>query len=102
MQAITVNDFESSVINQPYAVVDYWAEWCSNCMVNMPVVESVAATSPVPFVSVNIDQEPELKQKAGIKAIPALLFYRNGKMVDFLFGQTTQEKIQQKIEKLIG
>jgi thioredoxin-like negative regulator of GroEL len=50
---------------------------------------------------VNIDNEPVLKEQSRIRAIPALLFYRKGKIVDFLFGESTPDKIKQKLESLV-
>jgi thioredoxin 1 len=101
MQEITTDTFESTVSSSEYAVVDYWAPWCSHCVAMLPNVEQVATESTVPFYKVNIDNEPVLKEQSRIRAIPALLFYRKGKIVDFLFGESTPDKIKQKLESLV-
>jgi thioredoxin-like negative regulator of GroEL len=100
MQNLTTETFAELVGNQPHAVVKFWAPWCGNCKDNDPFVEAVAATSDIPFYAVNIDEEPKLKLQARLKVIPALVFYRNGRMNQFIIGLTTEEMIQKKLKML--
>lgn len=101
MQELKTNEFREKIETQPTAVVEYWAPWCGPCRAMIPKVEQISSESTVFFYKVNIDEEPELKLKAGIKAIPALVFYRDGKIVDFLFGDNPVEKIKQKLTQLM-
>lgn len=100
MTNLTIDQFDTLVLNADCAVVKYWADWCVNCHEIDPTVHEVAEESTIPFYAVDIENEPELKAKAGIKAIPAILFYKNGRVREFLFGKITKEKIQQKLRMI--
>lgn len=92
-------DFESKVESaEGVVVVKYGAEWCTVCEDVTPIIESFASTSDVPFYEVDIDADSELRARAKIKAVPALLFYKGGRVRSFIFGMTTSEEIQRKLE----
>lgn len=101
MKHLTTAEFDQFVTNQPYAVVKYWAPWCKNCYGVGYYIAAVAATTPeIPFYAVNIDEEPELKARAKLKAIPALLFYKDGRIHQFIIGLSTEENIRHKLKML--
>ncbi len=66
----------------------------------LPMVEEVANESTVPFYKVNVDEQPELKEKNRIKAIPMLMFYKDGRTREFLYGKNDKTKIEQKLNRI--
>ena len=99
MKSLTTTQFEET-LQQPYVVVKYGAEWCNACVAVQPVLERVAETSAIPFYTVDIDEEPALKTSARIKAIPMTVFYKNGRPVQFVYGEATEAAIQKKLNML--
>ena len=99
MKKLTTEQFDEA-IKQPYVVVKYGAEWCSACVEVQPKIDEVANSTEVPFYSVDIDESPELKERARIKAIPMTVFYRDGRASQFIYGDTTVENIKNKLRML--
>jgi thioredoxin 1 len=92
-------DFELKVESaEGPVVVKYGADWCTVCEDVAPIIEKFATTTDVPFYEVDVDADSELMTRAKIKAIPALLFYKGGRVRSFIFGMTTSEEIQRKLE----
>lgn len=92
-------DFESKVISAEGAVVvKYGADWCTVCEDVTPIISEFASTVNEPFYEVDIDADAELRERAKIKAIPALLFYKDGRVRNFIFGMTTPEEIKRKLD----
>jgi thioredoxin 1 len=100
MQNITLEEFEQKLEAKEPFVVDFWAPWCQTCIEMIPTVEEVANDSPIPFYKVNVDDEPELKEKNRIKAIPMLMFYAEGRTREFLYGKNDRVKIEQKLNRI--
>ena len=93
MQELTLQEFEEKLASKEPFVVDFWAPWCPTCIEMLPMVEEVANESTVPFYKVNVDEQPELKEKNRIKAIPMLMFYKDGRTREFLYGKTIRQKL---------
>lgn len=90
--------FEGAV-KQKLAVIDFWAEWCGPCRTMNPILEELAAElkGKVFFGKVNIDENPGLAQDQHISAVPTLLIFSNGKLVDQVIGATPKQALKQKI-----
>ncbi len=101
MQEITLEQFEAKLAAKEPFVVDFWAPWCPTCIEMLPVVEEVAKDSPVPFYKVNIDETPEMKERNRIKAIPMLMYYKQGRAMEFLYGSNDITKIEQKLKRIL-
>lgn len=100
LQELTLQEFEDKLASKEPFVVDFWAPWCPTCIEMLPTVEELAKESSVPFYKVNIDDQPELKEKNRIKAIPMLMFYKEGRTREFLYGKNERSKIEQKLNRI--
>lgn len=99
-----VNDtnFERDVLqaSQP-VLVDFWAEWCAPCRMLAPVIEAVAEkyADTARVVKLNVDENPSISQRYGIKGIPTLILFKDGREEERIVGATSKESIARLIEK---
>lgn len=85
----------------PALVVDFWAEWCGPCRRIGPVIEELAQefAGKVTFGKCNTDENQQLAMQLNISAIPNIVFFSHGKMVDRVIGAYPKEAIREKILK---
>ena len=75
------NDFDADVINNEKSVlVDFWAEWCGPCKAIAPILDEVAEEldGKLDVVKLNVDENPSVSQKYGIRSIPTIIIFKNG------------------------
>ena len=96
--------FESEVIKSDKPVlVDFWAPWCGPCKAIAPVMEELAGSygDRVKFAKCNVDDNPVTPGKYGIRAIPTLIFFKEGNVVDQITGMVAKSKLEESLGKLV-
>ena len=97
----TDGNFKDEVItSDKLTVVDFWAEWCGPCRAIGPVIEDLSKeyAGKVNIGKVNVDVNPSISMDYGITSIPAILFFKNGQVVDKLVGAQPKGNFVKKIE----
>jgi thioredoxin 1 len=98
------SNFDNEVIQSDKpAVVDFWAPWCGPCKAIGPVIEDLAGSygEQVKFTKCNVDDNPVPPGKFGIKAIPTLIFFKDGKVVDQITGMVAKSKLEDSLKKVL-
>ena len=102
---VTDANFDQDVLKSETPVlVDFWAAWCAPCRMLAPTVEAVAdkyvATARV--VKLNVDDNPSVSQRYGIKGIPTLILFKNGREEERVVGATSEVAISRMLDKHIS
>ena len=105
VREVSDSSFEQDVLqsNAP-VLVDFWAEWCAPCRALTPTVEAVAEkyAGSARVVKLNVDDNPSISQRYGIKGIPTLILFKGGKEEERVVGATSKEAISRMIDKHVG
>jgi thioredoxin len=99
---VSDSSFENEVLGSSKPVlVDFWAQWCTPCRMLAPTVDAVAQqyNGTATVVKMNVDENPSTPQRYGIKGIPTLILFQEGKEVERIVGATSKESIARMIEK---
>jgi thioredoxin 1 len=95
------SSFDSEVLQAEKPVlVDFWAPWCGPCRAIGPIVEELAETfgDTVKFTKCNVDENPVTPTKYGIKSIPTLIFFKDGKVLDKIVGIVAKSRLEEMIK----
>ena len=100
-QEFTDSNFETNVLqSDKLTVIDFWAEWCGPCRAIGPVIEELSKeySGRVNVGKVNVDLNPSVSMNYGITSIPAILFIKDGKVVDKQIGAVPKSILEKKIQ----
>ena len=97
---ITDSNFEEIINSEKPVLVDFWAEWCGPCKMIGPVVEELTNEFDGKAIigKVDVDTNPEVSAKFGIRSIPTLLVFKGGEIVDKQVGAVPKSVLSEKIE----
>jgi len=101
---ITDTNFEEILGSDKPVMVDFWAEWCGPCKMVGPVVEEMAGEydGKAVIAKVDVDNNPNVSAKYGIRSIPTMLFFKDGEIVDRQVGAVPKNVLSQKLDAQIA
>ena len=100
-QIITDSSFDEEIKNSKLPIlVDFWAEWCGPCKIIAPILEEIALEqeSKIKILKLNIDDNPETPQKFGVRGIPTLMIFKEGKLIDSKIGSLPKTSLEAWIQ----
>ena len=101
---VTDATFETEVLNSDQPVVlDFWAEWCAPCRAISPIIKQLAEDydGKVKVLKMNIDENPQTPGRYGVSAIPTVLAFQNGQVVEQLQGARPKAAFEEMVSKLV-
>ena len=101
---VTDDSFEADVLkNEKPVVVDYWAEWCGPCRMVAPVLEEIATehADKIDVVKLNVDENPKVAMKYGIRNIPTLGVFSGGEVVKEIVGARPKSALLRELAEFI-
>ena len=102
--AVTDDSFQKEVLEseQP-TFVDFWASWCGPCRMIGPVFEELSGqySGKVKFVKVNVDENPKTPANYGVRGIPTLIMFKDGKIVEQVVGAVPKAQLETLVKKVL-
>jgi thioredoxin 1 len=106
-EPVEVNEqnWDELVINSDVPVlVDFWAEWCGPCKMIAPSVHDIAEEydGKLSVGKLDVDSNPNIAMQYGVRSIPALIFFKDGKPVDQIIGAVPKGVLKKKVDSVLG
>ena len=101
VQTFTDGNFDDSVLKSGAPVmVDFWAEWCAPCRAIAPTLEELVreGNGNITLAKVNVDEQPALAARYGIRSIPTILFVKGGQVLDQVIGAVPKAQLKKKLD----
>jgi len=103
VREVKADDFKKEVLESDKPVlIDFWAEWCVPCKKIEPIIEELSEEfkNHVKFLRLNVDENPSIAYEYGIRGIPTLVLFKDGKPVDRIVGLTSRKELSEKITRI--
>ena len=100
---VSDKDFESIIAKYPIVVIDCWAEWCLPCKLMAPIIEELAKKyrGKIVFGKLDVSLNKFIPMRFDIKAIPTLLVFKNGELVERIVGLHPSNLLESKLQKYL-
>lgn len=101
---VSDNDFEKEVVQSKVPVlVDFWAPWCGPCLAVAPTLDALAEEykGRLTIAKMNVDENANVPATFGVRSIPYMVMFKDGKMVDALVGAHPKVKLKEMIDKAL-
>jgi thioredoxin 1 len=101
---VTDASFDKEVLNSSKPVlVDFWAEWCTPCRQIAPALEELSSElgSKISIAKINIDENPNVPMKYGVKSIPTLMIFKGGQVAATKVGALSKQRLKEWIDSAI-
>jgi thioredoxin 1 len=105
IKTITDGNFQSEIAdNNGLSMVDFWAAWCGPCRIIAPFVEQIADeySGRVTVGKLDVDTNQQTAAQFGVRSIPTVLFFKDGKVVDTVVGAVPKQALDRKIQELLA
>jgi thioredoxin 1 len=102
---VTDDTFEAEILQSDKpAVVDFWAEWCAPCRAISPIMQQLSEEygDRLKITKMNIDESPRTPGDYGVRALPTVLAFHNGQVVEQLVGARPKASFDEMVKKLLG
>jgi len=101
---VTDDSFEKDVIKSDTpTIVDFWAPWCGPCLAVGPIIEEIATelNGRLKVAKVNVDDNPNIAVNYGIRSIPTIMLFKDGKLEDTLIGLAPKDRFKEFVKKVL-
>ncbi|MEL7063022.1 MAG: thioredoxin [Bacteroidota bacterium] len=97
---ITDDNFDSTLQSHPLVLVDFWAPWCPPCQRIAPIIDELANdyAGSITIGKLDVDKNPAMAIKYGIKSIPTLIVFKNGEVVEQIMGVNDKAGLQERLD----
>ncbi len=105
IQEVNDSSFEKEVLqSQQPVLVDFWAAWCGPCKALAPIVDEVASdfNGQLKVMKMDVDRNSATPMRYGIRGIPALLIFKDGKLADQIVGYVPKDTIAKSVSKVVA
>ena len=95
---------ETALAEEGVSVVDFWAPWCGPCRMIAPIIEELSGEyeGKATIGKLNVDDNPEVAMKYGVRSIPTILVLKDGEVVDKQVGVTSKKVLADKIDAALA
>ena len=96
---VSDGDIDEAAAKYPFLIVDCWAEWCGPCLMLGPIVETLAGKlkGEIVFAKLDVESSPQTASKYGIRSIPNLMVFKDGRKVGDIVGAMPEDKLMERI-----